>query len=96
MGKFVKGGFQTRQDVYSISSKSFLQLIKDFFKNLFSFFKKSCQVSGQLFSGRKRVENLDAQFAFHKRACFSNDTLNTFWLKAKHFMNFPFLLPTLK
>ena len=49
MGKFVKGGFQMRQDVYSISSKSFLQLIKDFFKNLFIFLKKSCQVFLQLF-----------------------------------------------
>ena len=34
------------------TSKSFVQFIKDFFKNLLMFFKKSCQVFGQIFSSR--------------------------------------------
>ena len=40
---------QMSQDAFFISSKSFLQNIKDFFKNLFIFLKKSCQVFQQLF-----------------------------------------------
>ena len=47
--KRVKGDSSTRQGAFMNSSRSFHQNIKDFFKKLFIFLKKSCQVFEILF-----------------------------------------------
>ena len=55
-----------RQDMSADSSRSFLQLVKDFFKNLFIFWKKSCQVFRQLFSAKNTFHSIFFRKRFHR------------------------------
>ena len=54
--KCVKGDSSTRQGAFMNSSRSFHQNIKDFFKKLFIFLKKSCQVFEVLFLQNKDIK----------------------------------------
>ena len=58
--------FRMRQDEFTNSSRSFLQLIKDFFKNLFIFLKKSCQVFELLFLGKLSFHSIFFRNRFHR------------------------------
>ena len=54
--KCVKGDSSTRQGAFTNSPRSFHQNIKDFFKKLFIFLKKSCQVFEVLFLQNKDIK----------------------------------------
>ena len=51
----VKGDSSTRQSAFTNPSRSFHQNIKDFFKKLFIFLKKSCQVFYNLFFKKQTI-----------------------------------------